>query len=215
MKNRASSTFLYSLFVMGSCAATIVVGGGCASNSERMIMQGALHSEITGDNELGRQTSQTKKQTAEELKLENSHNRQVEENQKILEEIKRTGTIARTSERGIVVDLPDVFFEFNKARIRPDASQTIRKISDIVLTNSRYRPVAVEGHTDSVGTLGYNRRLSMMRARAVAHEMVAYGFNPRQIAARGFGESRPVSSNLTDAGRSQNRRVEVIIENYR
>jgi len=136
------------------------------------------------------------------------------ENKRVLSELQRRGVNARQSSRGIVVDLPDVYFDFNKSVVRTVGSNIIKHIAEVLLSGSRYRPVAVEGHTDSVGSSSYNRRLSMLRARAVAHELVAYGLNARQIAARGFGESRPISTNTTDEGRQKNRRVEVYIENY-
>ncbi len=136
------------------------------------------------------------------------------ENRRMLAELQSRGAEARQSSRGIVVDLPDVYFDFNKSVVRPVGSNIIKQVAEVVLTGSRYRPIAVEGHTDSVGSSSYNRRLSMLRARAVSHELVAYGLNARQIAARGFGESRPISTNTTDEGRQKNRRVEVYIENY-
>jgi outer membrane protein OmpA-like peptidoglycan-associated protein len=136
------------------------------------------------------------------------------ENRRMLAELQRRGAEARLSSRGIIVDLPDVYFDFNKSVVRPVGSNIIKQITEVVLTGSRYRPIAVEGHTDSVGSSSYNRRLSMLRARVVSHELVAYGLNSRQIAARGFGESRPISTNTTEEGRQKNRRVEVYIENY-
>jgi len=72
--------------------------------------------------------------------------------------------------------------------------------------------VSVEGHTDSVGSEAYNRRLSERRARAVRDYMVENGISPSRIATRGFGKSRPVASNETAEGRAQNRRVEIIAE---
>jgi outer membrane protein OmpA-like peptidoglycan-associated protein len=170
---------------------------GCAASTEKKIYAGA-GSEYPRDGGAG---------TAKESRLE-------AENRRVLSELQRRGVAARQSSRGIVVDLPDVYFDFNKSVVRPVGSNIIKQIAEVLLTGSRYRPVAVEGHTDSVGSSGYNRRLSMLRARAVSHELVAYGLNARQIAARGFGESRPISTNTTEEGRQKNRRVEVYIENY-
>ena len=111
------------------------------------------------------------------------------------------------------MNLPDVLFEFDKSRLTPQAERTIRNIADVVRERAPRRRVAIEGHTDSKGTIGYNRKLSMSRARAVADELVHRNISPRRISVRGFGESRPIASNRDASGRQRNRRVEVIIEN--
>ena len=69
----------------------------------------------------------------------------------------------------------------------------------------------VIGHTDSTGTQSYNMDLSQRRARAVAGILTAGGVAPNRIAASGMGPSQPVASNATEAGRAQNRRVEIVI----
>jgi outer membrane protein OmpA-like peptidoglycan-associated protein len=177
--------------------AIAFVSVGCSASTERKVSTPAGN-EYPRDND-----------------LETSKNSRLEvENRRMLAELKSRGADARQSSRGIVIDLPDVYFDFNKSLVRPVGSNIIRQIAEVVLSGSRYRPIAVEGHTDSVGKGSYNRRLSMLRARTVSHELVAYGLNARQIAARGFGESRPISTNTTDEGRQKNRRVEVYIENY-
>jgi outer membrane protein OmpA-like peptidoglycan-associated protein len=71
--------------------------------------------------------------------------------------------------------------------------------------------VAVEGHTDNVGSDDYNQRLSERRAESVRGYLTQQGIPEASIAARGFGESRPVVSNDADAGRQQNRRVELVV----
>jgi len=69
----------------------------------------------------------------------------------------------------------------------------------------------VEGHTDSVGTDELNMRLSENRASSVRDFLVKQGIVGSSIASRGFGESQPVSTNDTSAGRQQNRRVELVV----
>lgn len=138
--------------------------------------------------------------------------RELAENRKILDELRSRGADVRRTDRGIVVNLPDVLFEFDSARLTAGARQTAGDISEVV---SKYpeRQISVEGHTDSVGTVSYNQQLSLARARAVASEISARGAIPsRQIKTRGFGESDPIASNLSEEGRRRNRRVEVIIE---
>ncbi len=134
------------------------------------------------------------------------------ENQRILEELKRQGADARITDRGVVVNLPDVLFEFDRADLTSRANATISEIA-VTLKSGPERNIAVEGHTDSVGTMSYNQELSDRRARSVARELERQGISRARLYPRGFGEGDPIASNKTEVGRARNRRVEVIIEN--
>jgi OOP family OmpA-OmpF porin len=68
--------------------------------------------------------------------------------------------------------------------------------------------IAVHGHTDSRGSAAYNKDLSLRRARAVVKYLMDKGVSPSRLEAEGFGPSKPIASNDTDAGRATNRRVE-------
>jgi len=134
------------------------------------------------------------------------------ENSRIIEELKRRGADVRSTDRGVVINLPDVLFEFDSARLRSDAIRSTKEIASVI-KGYPDRRIAVEGHTDSIGTIPYNQRLSKDRARSVVNEMVAQGVSRRRMTSGGFGESDPIASNRTDAGRKRNRRVEIILEN--
>jgi outer membrane protein OmpA-like peptidoglycan-associated protein len=136
----------------------------------------------------------------------------IEENQKIIQDLRSRGADVRTTRRGVVVNLPDVLFEFNKASLKTDALRATREIAEVV-QNYPNRKIAVEGHTDSVGTIPYNQKLSEDRAYSVANELVASGVSRARVAVRGYGETDPIATNSTSEGRARNRRVEVIIEN--
>ncbi len=138
--------------------------------------------------------------------------RQLKENRKLIEELRSKGADARGTSRGVVVNLPDVLFQFGSARLTQGAEGTVREIARVV-GDTTDRHISVEGHTDSVGTFAYNQRLSDDRARAVSVELIANGVARKRITSRGFGEGDPVASNNTEEGRQRNRRVEVIIEN--
>jgi outer membrane protein OmpA-like peptidoglycan-associated protein len=106
--------------------------------------------------------------------------------------------------------LRGVNFDFDKATIRPDAApildEAIRTLGEeSVIT------IAVEGHTDAVGTDAYNQGLSERRAGAVAEYMATGGIERSRMTTQGFGESQPVATNATPDGRAQNRRVELRI----
>ncbi|MHC1742734.1 MAG: OmpA family protein [Syntrophobacteraceae bacterium] len=100
----------------------------------------------------------------------------------------------------------DVLFDVGSARLKPGGMDEVYRVADIL---NRYPETRVEigGHTDNTGSERSNFDLSDRRAQSVADALVNAGVNPRRIAARGFGETRPVATNATEAGRQQNRRV--------
>lgn len=117
---------------------------------------------------------------------------------------------ARQTERGLVLTLGDVLFDFDKATLRSGGLRTVRELAGF-LENYPERNVLIEGHTDSIGSEEYNRDLSEKRANSVQEALINEGIPANRIEIRGMGEQHPVTSNATEAGRQQNRRVEVIV----
>ena len=117
---------------------------------------------------------------------------------------------AKKTDRGIVLTLGDVLFEFDKADLLPGAFRTINKLA-LFLKEYENRNLLIEGHTDSIGTPEYNLDLSRRRAEAVRIALIEKEIISDRIIIKGYGESYPVASNATEAGRQQNRRVEIII----
>ncbi len=148
---------------------------------------------------------------AQEKTLEEQE-RQLQENKRLIEELKSRGTDARITDRGVVINLPDVLFQFDSAALTGAAYSTAREVA-IAVESHGERHISVEGHTDSLGTDEYNQRLSLARARAVTSELVALVVKRSRISTRGFGESNPIASNQTESGRQRNRRVEIVVEN--
>jgi outer membrane protein OmpA-like peptidoglycan-associated protein len=144
--------------------------------------------------------------------LINDRQQQIAENQKILDELRSRGADVRSSAEGVVVNLPDVLFKFDSSQMTPDARLAASEIAAVV---NKYpaRRISVEGHTDSVGTVAYNKKLSTERAEAVARELEAKGVSYSRILTYGYGEGVPIASNSSEYGRTRNRRVEVIIKN--
>ncbi len=102
-------------------------------------------------------------------------------------------------------------FDFNKADVRPEG----RDILDRAVKTLKEHPdvkVVVEGHTDSVGSDAYNKKLSERRAEAVKRYLVRHGVDPSRVRTEGYGKSRPVADNNTAEGRAKNRRAEVVVE---
>jgi OOP family OmpA-OmpF porin len=105
----------------------------------------------------------------------------------------------------------DVNFGFDSAELTTQGQATLRQIGDTLVTADELGTIAIEGHTDSVGADDYNLDLSRRRAEAV-RDFLRENFPQladTQFTVRGFGETQPVTSNDTDQGRAQNRRVEI------
>jgi len=137
----------------------------------------------------------------------------IQENQRLLAQLRTRGVDVRVSDRGVVMNLPDVLFALDSADISPSARRDLEEIADI-LSEVEGRYISVEGHTDSTGTVGHNQQLSLRRANSVAQELTRNGVPRDRITTRGFGQSDPIASNATQEGRARNRRVEIIVENY-
>jgi outer membrane protein OmpA-like peptidoglycan-associated protein len=116
----------------------------------------------------------------------------------------------RDTARGLIVNMSDVLFDFNKYTLRPGAREKLAKVSGIILGHPGLK-IEVEGHTDSIGGDEYNMKLSESRAGSVRDYLVAQGLNPANVTSRGFGKTMPVADNRTAEGRQQNRRVELVV----
>jgi outer membrane protein OmpA-like peptidoglycan-associated protein len=103
----------------------------------------------------------------------------------------------------------DVHFDTGKATIKPESQTIIDQIVALMKGNPGLR-IAVEGHTDNVGTAAANKSLSDGRAKSVLNALVKQGVDAGRLAAAGFGQERPVADNRTDEGRARNRRVELV-----
>lgn len=111
----------------------------------------------------------------------------------------------------ITLDLPHgVTFGFDSASLRPEFHGTLDRVAQ-TLREYGQTLIEIAGHTDSVGSEQYNQALSERRANAVADYLVARGVSRERLIVVGAGESRPVASNETEAGRAENRRVEITV----
>ena len=102
-------------------------------------------------------------------------------------------------------------FDFDKAAIRPEFKPTLDKVAKVLREDASVR-IRVVGHTDSVGSESYNLQLSERRARATADYLISQGVSASQVTVEGKGESEPRADNATAAGRAQNRRVEIFLQ---
>jgi len=72
--------------------------------------------------------------------------------------------------------------------------------------------ITIEGHTDNIGSLSYNMQLSLARAKAVRDWFIKNGIDEKRLKYKGYGPKKPIAQNDTEDGRSQNRRVEFVLE---
>jgi outer membrane protein OmpA-like peptidoglycan-associated protein len=119
---------------------------------------------------------------------------------------------AEVTSRGLVLTLGDVLFATASAQLQTGADTNLDKLVNF-LNQYPDRRVHVEGHTDNIGAIEYNRDLSQRRADSVRHFLTEQGIASGRITTAGMGMDRPVASNASATGRQMNRRVEIIIEN--
>ena len=116
----------------------------------------------------------------------------------------------RETARGLIVNMSDVLFDFNKYTLKPDAREKLAKVSGILLSYPNLQ-LQVEGYTDNIGSDEYNQKLSEERADAVRDYLVSQGVAQTNIAAAGYGKADPVADNSTSSGRAENRRVQLVV----
>jgi len=127
------------------------------------------------------------------------------------EELKQIAETKRT-EQGLIVTLSSekINFEVNSSQVSSHSRQVLVRLAN-TLKDYPEDIILISGHTDSDGAADYNLSLSEMRAQAVADIFIANGIDPATITVRGYGETQPVASNNTAAGKAENRRVELTI----
>lgn len=148
----------------------------------------------------------------------NAAQRAEEERRQRLAELEaRLAEIAQTrrDEAGLVVTLPGIYFDTGKSVLKPGARESLSRIASNLRESGASFTITIIGHTDSVGSDSYNQQLSMDRASAVRDHLVASGLSSSAMIVEGRGETAPVASNDTAAGRQQNRRVELFIREQR
>ena len=111
----------------------------------------------------------------------------------------------------ITLNMPgNITFAFASSNLQPQFYPVLNNVAN-TLNEYNQTVIEVAGHTDNVGSDSYNQQLSVQRANAVAGYLSSKGIMQQRMIVTGAGESRPIASNDTEAGRAQNRRVEITI----
>ena len=141
-------------------------------------------------------------------------------NESLAESLRTDGIDAVETDRGLVIHFPNINFEFNSAELKVDALQQVADIAThLNHTHVSHRKIAVEGHTDSVGSSEFNLKLSKQRAQSVSTGLITRDVSSERIEAEGYGESAPIAPNRNSdgsdnpEGRAKNRRVEIVLLN--
>jgi outer membrane protein OmpA-like peptidoglycan-associated protein len=196
-------------------AVTMMAGAGCASMNKTQkggavgggagAAVGALIGHATGSTARGALIGAVVGGAAGAL-IGRRMDRQAEQLTKVLPDaqVSRVGEgIAVTFDSGIL-------FPFDSAELQGAGRDNLKRLADSLQENAQTEIMLV-GHTDSVGQAGYNQQLSERRARTAADYLGAQGVARQRLLTSGKGEAEPIASNDDDAGRRQNRRVEVAI----
>ncbi len=124
-------------------------------------------------------------------------------------QLEGTGVSVTRAGDQIILNMPsDITFAVDQDAVKPSFYQVLNSVA-LVLQKYKQTLVDVYGHTDSSGDDNYNFDLSQRRALAVANYLSAQGVDSRRFAVTGFGETKPIASNATAAGKAANRRVEI------
>lgn len=101
-----------------------------------------------------------------------------------------------------------VQFSYNDSKILEQSFSLLDEVAQVIKDNPHIKKLQIEGHASSEGDDDYNMKLSDHRAKAVRVYLIGKGIAPAMLVAKGFGETKPIADNDTEAGREKNRRVE-------
>jgi outer membrane protein OmpA-like peptidoglycan-associated protein len=133
---------------------------------------------------------------------------------KLRQRLENTGVSVTRDGDNIILNLPgNITFEVDKTDVKPDFVEILDSVA-LVLNEYKSTMIEVAGHTDSTGSDSYNQLLSQQRAQSVSDILNRSGVAGVRIDTVGYGESRPIASNSSAAGRQQNRRVELTLLPY-
>lgn len=113
-------------------------------------------------------------------------------------------------EVGVTVRLKNIYFDFDKTTLKKESFTELNKVVEFLKQNPSVE-IEISGHTDNKGSDDYNLNLSQGRSQSVVDYIVSQGIDSFRLTAHGYGETKPIETNDTDAGRANNRRVEFTV----
>lgn len=128
--------------------------------------------------------------------------------EKLRQDLGPSAKVERVGE-GVKLTMNDqLLFDFGSSELRPETLDNLRKMA-ATLKSDDHTNLLIEGNTDNVGSESFNKALSEQRAAAVSNFLIGEGIAANRVKRIGLGEGNPIASNTTEAGRQQNRRVEI------
>ena len=133
--------------------------------------------------------------------------------QKLRQELVGTGVqVAELDNNQVQLIMPsNILFDFDSSVFKTNFNQTLDSVSKVLKEYDKTH-IIIAGYTDNIGSESYNNKLSLKRAQAVSDYLVLRGISPARISVYGYGSQYPIASNNTEAGRSQNRRVTITLQ---
>jgi len=128
----------------------------------------------------------------------------------IIAEGDSVASLLQKTEKGEKLILQNIQFEKNESELLPLSSVTLEKLINFLKANSKVK-IEISGHTDNTGNESINKKLSLARAKAVNDFLVNKNISQSRITYKGYGSKQALSSNDTEQGRKENRRVEILI----
>lgn len=110
-------------------------------------------------------------------------------------------------EKGEKISLNNIFFKFAEFELLKESYNELNRLVELLNNNPKMQ-IQINGHTDNIGSITNNYRLSLKRANSVAEYLIDKGINKNRIKVKGFGETKPIVDNKSESGRTKNRRVE-------
>lgn len=133
---------------------------------------------------------------------------------KLRDKLANSGVSVTRDGENIILNMPgNITFDTNKSDVKSSFVDVLDSVAE-VLKEYKSTMIEVAGHTDSDGSESYNQLLSQSRAQSVSDQLIRFGVDAVRIDTVGYGESRPIASNATAAGKAQNRRVELTLLPY-
>jgi outer membrane protein OmpA-like peptidoglycan-associated protein len=200
---------------LATLALTVVAQGGCASftTQQKGAMVGAAAGAVAGG-AIGKANGSTAKGAIIGAMVGGVAGgiigRQMDKQADQIAQTIPGATVERVGEGIQVTFESGLLFDFDSDRVRGEAGSNLRNLA-ASLQEYPNTDLLIVGHTDSDGADDYNDALSGRRARAAADYLESRGVERRRVRTAGRGETEPVTTNATEAGRSRNRRVEVAI----
>ncbi len=138
-------------------------------------------------------------------------NYQDKQEKKLRQQMAGTGVEVVRKGDNITLDMPgNVTFAFDSAELNPQFNEVLAKVAQTLVEYDQ-TVIQIAGHTDSTGTQAYNMKLSEQRAASVKNYLAGHGVPGQRMHTIGAGPNHPIADNSTEAGRAENRRVEITI----